>query len=332
MTPLQREEIAAKMMFHIDAMWCDVRGVYVRGWAHCQDEPVVALHLRCGDAVAVLDERQRRPDVRSVFPAVHSEDCGFMGYLACQPFQPVLLGISTREGTAEFPLPGDAQAHVADTEPEDDSFDRFVDAMKQVRGNVVEIGARAVSPGASLQAERFAPECAFQGIDIHAAPGVDVVADAHYLSSVIAPNSVDGVFSMAVLEHLAAPWVVAAEINRVLKIGGLTYHLVPHSWPVHEMPNDFWRMSHEGLKVIFGAATGFDVVVAAMTTPLQMIPPPSMRRPPFLEFPLMPGMAGSYILARKIAHLETGAVRWPLAREDVEKHSRTYPLRAGDAA
>lgn len=331
MTPL-REEIAAKATFHIDAMWCDVRGVYVRGWAHCQDEPVVALHLRCGDAVAVLGERQRRPDVLAVYPAVHSEDCGFVGYLACPPFQPVLLGISTREGTTEHPLRGDAQAGDADTEPEDDTFTRFIDAMKQVRGNVVEIGARAVSPGASLKAERFAPECAFRGIDIHAAPGVDVVADAHYLSSVIAPNSVDGVFSLAVLEHVAAPWLVAAEINRVLKIGGLTYHLVPHSWPVHEMPNDFWRMSHEGLKVIFGAATGFEAVDAAMSTPVQMIPPPWMRRPPFLEFPLMPGMAGSYILARKIAHIETGAVRWPLAREDVEKQSRTYPLRAGDAA
>jgi SAM-dependent methyltransferase len=330
-TPLHLEA-ASKIRYHIDAVWCDVHGVYVRGWAHCEDEPVVALHLRCGDLVAVVDDRHPRPDVRAVFPDVHAGDCGFACYLACPPFQPVSLGISTGRGTTEFPLQGPVQSHAADADAEDDPFARFLTAMKHVRGNVVEIGARAVSPGATLQAERFAPECAFTGVDIHAAPGVDVVVDAHYLSTAIAPCSIDGVFSLAVLEHIAAPWLVAAEINRVLKIGGLTYHVVPHSWPVHEMPNDFWRMSHEGLKVIFGAATGFEVVEAAMSTPVQMIPHPSLRKPPYLEFPLAEGMAASHILARKIAHLETGAVSWPLARDAVEKHSQAYPFRAGDAA
>ena len=258
MTPLHLEA-ASKIRYHVDAVWCDVHGVYARGWAHCEDEPVVALHLRCGDLVAVVEDRHPRPDVRAVFPDIHAGDCGFAGYLACPPFQPVSLGISTGGGTTEFPLQGPVQSQAADADPVDDPFARFLAAMKHVRGNVVEIGARAVSPGATLQAERFAPECTFTGVDIHAAPGVDVVVDAQYLSTVIAPCSVDGVFSLAVLEHVAAPWLVAAEINRVLKIGGLTYHVVPSSWPVHEMPNDFWRMSHEGLKVMFGAATGFEV-------------------------------------------------------------------------
>ena len=52
--------------------------------------------------------------------------------------------------------------------------------MKSVGGRVVEMGARVVSPGAKLLVERFAPECTFIGVDVHAAPGVDIVADAHF--------------------------------------------------------------------------------------------------------------------------------------------------------
>jgi hypothetical protein len=331
MTIAQSDEVAAKLRYTIDAMWCDVQGVYVRGWAYCDDEPVTALHLRCGDLVAAVEDRHARPDVQAAFPAARVGDCGFTCYLACPPFKPVWLGISTHRGTTEFELVAVVQPDAASVAPDEDFFERFVARMKEVRGSVVEIGARAVSPGATLKGERFSPECTFTGVDIHAAPGVDVVADAHFLSSVIPPGTVDGVFSLAVLEHLAAPWLVAAEINRVLKIGGLTYHIVPHSWPVHEMPNDFWRMSHEGLKVIFGAGTGFEVVEAGMSMPVQMTTHAALRHPPYLEFPLSPGMGASHIIARKVADLAPDAVRWPAARNAVEHQSRTYPWRNADA-
>ena len=331
MTIAPPSELAAKSRYTIDAMWCDVQGVYVRGWAHCDDEPVTALHLRCGDLVAAVEDRHARPDVQAAFPAILPGDFGFTCYLACPPFKPVLLGISTPGGTVEFELEAVVQPDASDAAPTEAFFDEFVARMKQVRGHVVEIGARAVSPGATLKAEQFAPECIFTGVDIHAAPGVEVVADAHFLSRAIAPGTVDGVFSLAVLEHLAAPWLVAAEVNRVLKVGGLTYHVVPHSWPIHEMPNDFWRMSHEGLKVLFGATTGFEVVEAAMSTPVQMITHTTLRHAPFLEFPLNPGMAMSHIVARKVADLAHDAVRWPVAREAVEGQSRAYPFRPADA-
>ena len=107
-----------------------------------------------------------------------------------------------------------------------------------------------------------------------------MVADAHFLSRAIEPGSVDGVFSLAVLEHLAAPWLVAAEVNRILKLGGLTYHVAPHSWPVHETPNDFWRMSDAGLRALFGPHLGFEVLEAGMTASGQMITHRSLRHPP----------------------------------------------------
>ena len=38
--------------------------------------------------------------------------------------------------------------------------------------------------------------------------------------------------------------------------------LAPGAWPAHAQPNDFWRMSAEGLRVLFGAASGFEVLAA----------------------------------------------------------------------
>ena len=74
------------------------------------------------------------------------------------------------------------------------------------------------------------------GKGLHGSDVVDVVGDAHELSAQVGIHSVDAVFSLAVLEHLAAPWLFASEINRAPRMGGLTFHVAPPSWPLHELP------------------------------------------------------------------------------------------------
>src|ERR1043165_6505721 len=72
------------------------------------------------------------------------------------------------------------------------------------------------------------------------------VGDAHELSKFFG-TEFDAVFSLAVFEHFAMPWVVAAEINKVLKIGGLTFHSTHFAFPLHERPWDFWRYTGQSL-------------------------------------------------------------------------------------
>ena len=309
-------------------MWCDIEGVYVRGWAHCLEEPITRLYLRSGDSFAEVQERFSRPDVQAIFPSIPNDMCGYSCYLECTPFRPVLLGVETRLGTVELDVSPAGHPHLRDADVTEglDLLDGFITLMKATGGRVVEIGARVVSPGAKLLADRFAPECTFIGVDVHAAPGVDIVADAHFLSRAIEPGSVDGVFSMAVLEHIAAPWLVAAEINKILKIGGLTMHVVPQTFPVHEMPNDFWRMSDVGLQVLFGPDSGFEVVQSGMSGLVRMMTHRSLRKWPYLEFPLFPGMTEAHIVARKIAELEPNSVRWPSAA--LERRGRNYPAHS----
>lgn len=311
----------------IDGLWCDVHGVYVRGWAHAGEQKVEELHLRSEDRIQKIAYSIDRPDVRKFYPNMLSDLCGFHAYLECPPFRPVHLGIRTAEGLAELPIEPLAPDHPQNQWPrgKDFSLDWFISEMKKVRGVVVEIGARTVSPGATLRASQFSPECRFIGVDIHAAEGVDVVADAHFLSEAIAPGSVDGIFSSSVMEHIAVPWLVAAQINKVLRVGGYTMHELPQAFPVHETPNDFWRMSDEGLKVLFGEATGFEVVESGMSVPCQLMFPPEKRQGPFLETPLFPAMASSYIIARKKFDLPDGAVSWPVTKQGLEMQSILYP-------
>ncbi len=311
--------------YHVDAVWCDTRGVYARGWAYDPTSKTCQVHLRSGDHKSGAGQVVFRPDVKAAFQDVDDDQSGFACYLSCEPFRPVFLTFETSLGTTEFPLEAGSSDEPHGLWEHTDPMDEFVRRAKTIGGKVLEIGARVVSPAGRLQAARFAPECEFIGADIHAAVGVDVVVDAHSLTSKIEPGSLSSIFSLAVLEHIAVPWVVAAEINHALRIGGLTYHLTPQSWPLHEKPNDFWRMSDDGLRVLFGEAMGFEVLYAGMANPLSFHTPKAMRMPPYLEFPLEVGMAASFILSRKVRDVPPSAVSWPATRRAMEQQALQYP-------
>ncbi len=87
-----------------------------------------------------------------------------------------------------------------------------------------------------------------KNIDIFPYPGVDIVADAMELP--LATNSVDGIVCEYLLEHVPEPQRVVDEIIRVLRPGGRAYITVPFVYPFHASPNDFYRWSSEGLKVL----------------------------------------------------------------------------------
>ncbi len=95
--------------------------------------------------------------------------------------------------------------------------------------------------------ERFGEE--FINIDVYPFPEVDVVADASALP--FPTGTVDGLVSESLLEHVADPVKVAAEMSRVLKPGGLLYVSAPFVHPYHASPDDFNRWTISGLKALF---------------------------------------------------------------------------------
>jgi len=86
-------------------------------------------------------------------------------------------------------------------------------------------------------------------VDIEDGPGVDLVADIHDLH-MVASDSVDFATSVSVLEHVRYPQKVMKEIFRIVKPGGIIYINVPFVFPFHADPDDFYRFSYQGIRIL----------------------------------------------------------------------------------
>lgn len=64
-------------------------------------------------------------------------------------------------------------------------------------------------------------------------------------------NSLDVVISIAVLEHVKSPDKVVDEMFRVLKPNGTIYCHFPFIYSYHASPDDFTRVTEEGMKNLF---------------------------------------------------------------------------------
>ena len=132
---------------------------------------------------------------------------------------------------------------------------------------VLEIGSREVT-GSSNDRKEFA-KAKYVGFDYYPGENVDVVGDAHKLSSYFEDEEqFDIVYSSACFEHFAMPWVVAVEISKVLKVGGIVFVETHFSFSSHERPWHFFQFSDMALKVLFSESLGFECVEAGMSNPI----------------------------------------------------------------
>lgn len=64
----------------------------------------------------------------------------------------------------------------------------------------------------------------------------------------------DAILSTQVLEHVAEPSAMLAEVARVLRPGGRLILSAPQYWRLHEEPNDYFRFTRYGLEHLLGQA------------------------------------------------------------------------------
>lgn len=86
------------------------------------------------------------------------------------------------------------------------------------------------------------------GVDMQAGPGVDVVAN---LEEAVDIGMFDHVECMSVLEHSPRPWLLAANIERLMNPGATIFCTAPFVHRVHGYPDDFFRFTPNGLRSIF---------------------------------------------------------------------------------
>jgi SAM-dependent methyltransferase len=131
---------------------------------------------------------------------------------------------------------------------------------------ILEIGSREVT-GKSDARERFA-NAEYVGFDFYPGRNVDVVGDAHKLSQYFGNQRFDIIYSSAVFEHFAMPWVVATEIAKLLKPGGIVFVETHFSYGSHERPWHFFQFSDMALRVLFSPALGFECIEAGASNPM----------------------------------------------------------------
>ncbi len=233
---------------HLETYWCDAYGVFVAGFVSTPDS-IVRLGVQTGGSV-VWTIPFDRTDVQRI-GAADSSRCGFEAYVPGRHAGRFTVHVHTEHGvtTVDGELPTASLPAIKDsTNTRSEILPMLYAAVRhRPPGPILVLGSR-VPDGQESIPDLIRRELGTEvlGVDIHPGPGVDVVCDAHRLSALFGEATCAAVVSLSLLEHLAAPWIVAAECARVLAPGGVAVHVVPWTWPTHAAPNDFWRIAPGG--------------------------------------------------------------------------------------
>jgi SAM-dependent methyltransferase len=124
------------------------------------------------------------------------------------------------------------------------------------RGDVLDLGC-GMKPYQTLLGARARR---WIGLDFGVTPAGGSRADVYGSAMAVAftSDSFDTVLCTQVLEHVSAPAKLLHEAHRVLRPGGHLVLTAPQTNPLHEEPNDFFRFTCYGLRLLAQDA-GFEV-------------------------------------------------------------------------
>lgn len=312
---------------NISDFWSDQNGIGVRGWVSAETGPPDDLELVHEGGTVLVSSWYPRDDIATkARAAFRGMAWGFSCHLpaASAPLVTIQLRNSKSRGT-QLRLkrrPGKIPAWQQAEHP--NLFEEFREEVNRGQGKVLELGSRQVVKSGQSKRSLF-PNCTFIGFDYYPDANTDVVGDAHELSKFFGAEF-DAVLSLAVFEHLAMPWVVAAEISKVLKIGGLTFHSTHFAFPLHERPWDFWRYTDQSLRVLFSPPLGFEIIRTAFDTPARLHP--DTPRDDLMHLPLEAVWVGISVLARKTANIDPGRFVWSASVAECLGEQSHYPTPA----
>ncbi|MEN3361159.1 MAG: hypothetical protein V7637_5141 [Mycobacteriales bacterium] len=283
----------AQFEFGIDEFSYYRGTLHVEGWVASADHIVGVGYLAAtGQAVRAVAFPTSAPGERQAFQFdVHEENRD----RAVEQ----TLTVEFSSGTfAQIPA---AAGSALSVDPVSALTRRFHDEVNKMDApRVLEVGSRARS--GNVYSSLFPPESTYVGCDILPGENVDVVGDAHQLSTFLPLESFDAIYSVSTMEHLAMPWVVAAEMNRVLRPGGYVYVVTHQTWPVHDAPWDFYRFSQYAWVTLFNRYSGFEIVAVAAGEPGKVVA--NILHPSTNGLELQPAFLSSAVLARKVAPTE----------------------------
>jgi hypothetical protein len=274
--------------------------LFARGWAFHHDMRLrsLVLQLPSGPRMRTSGYGLASPDVAAVHSAAHgdrTEACRFSIVVPIPTAEEAMGSKLLFRGKGRDAVI-DAPTEELGTDPFHQLFPKFQQMVSGMQDpKIVEIGSRARS---EIVNTAWLPQGAdYVGFDIVDGPNVHVVGDAHELGTHFESSSVDAVFSISTLEHLAMPWRVVAQINSIMRTGGVAYLASHQAWPLHDSPWDYWRFSTGAWRALLNADTGFEVVDTAMGDRAALVA--DYLSPATAGLDLQPAFLGSAVIARK---------------------------------
>lgn len=134
------------------------------------------------------------------------------------------------------------------------AYDQFIESQDRFVRGLLSEGAAGVVIGAGRRVAEYRrrfPSVRWLATDVEPSMGADVVGDV--LSLPLPDSSQDVVVAEHVLEHVVDPLRAAAEIERVLRPGGIVFAKVPFTYPWHGGYVDFFRFTPAGVLAAFSA-------------------------------------------------------------------------------
>jgi SAM-dependent methyltransferase len=113
---------------------------------------------------------------------------------------------------------------------------------------IVEFGSLQVESGQPNDLRQLFAGRRFIGTDMREGPGVDRVADLRALD--FADGEVGTALCLDTLEHCEDPRTACRELHRVVADGGLCVISSVMLFGIHGYPNDYWRFTPEGFRLL----------------------------------------------------------------------------------
>jgi SAM-dependent methyltransferase len=118
-----------------------------------------------------------------------------------------------------------------------------------IKGSVLEVGSRQTGNTTSFR-EDF-PNNKYVGLDMQEGNNVDVLCDLTKGIEPLGEGQFGLIISCSVLEHTPQPWLMAANMERLLEKNGVCFLSVPWIWRFHKYPDDYFRYTPAAIKSLF---------------------------------------------------------------------------------
>jgi len=224
--------------------------------------PDVARHVAAGGDAWKHFERHGRAEGRKQLTRAAAGLAGTRAEAKYRRFAPILdaargAGGSFRflDSPDSFPVAYGAAAHDLGDYDGESANPGMGDFVEAVRANPDKL---YLDVGCGRRSRTF-DNCLY--LEVYPSVSADLVIEPACRYP-IADVSLDGIGCFAVMEHMAEPWIAAAEFARMLKPGGMVYIDYPFLVPVHGYPSHYYNATREGLARLFDS--GFERL--ALTT------------------------------------------------------------------